>query len=285
MTFADQEESLQEGRPVELYEFTVGNETFRYTNSERSENFGGFDWQPVALTRDQVALSPDEPGSSVQVMMANEDPNSVIFTQAWVAQAPNTGDTRVRIYRHHQDDVDEQFQLFWIGYLVSPSYEEDGSVFAINCKSLDNLFTMQGPRKNWGTLCNHQLYGSECTLSIIPFTYAGVITAIASDGVTITVSGIPAATVTFVGGELIKPGTLAAGLIVQVSGNDFTVQYPIPNLEVGDSVQIIEGCNHTLTQCALFPNASEASGTNVENFGASPYTPPVNIFTKGGDAL
>jgi len=286
VSFDAEEKSVQDARAIELYEFTVGFTVFRFTNSEREESFDGNTWTPTPIERDQIRVSSDEPGSSVQILMSVDHPSAINFTKAWVARAATTGDTRVRIYRHHQDDVAADFQLFWIGFLVSPAYEDDGAVLSISCKSLDNLFTLQGPRKNWGSLCNHQLYGTECALSESAFTHGPfTIGSVAADGVTYTVTGLDAATVTYIGGELRKAGTFAQGLIVAISGSDITVQYPIPDIVVGDIVQVVEGCDHTLTQCALFPNVAEASGTNVENFGASPFTPPVNLFTKGGDAL
>ena len=246
-------------------------------------NDGFFDYTPIAINRTQPKVNQDEPGSSVVVSMATNYPEAQTFTRAWVARAPSTGDTRVTIQRVHQGDG--EFQPFWIGYLVSAAYEQNGELLSIQCKSLDNLFTLEGPRKNWGTLCNHQLYGPECRLNELNFVQNGTVTALAADGVTYTLSGIGAPTVRHLGGELRKPGTLAQGMIVAVSGSDFTIQYPVPDIGVGDTIQVVEGCDHTLTDCAAFPNGSESSGTNVENFGGTPYTPPLNLFTKGVDAI
>lgn len=283
MTFSTFEESLQSGRPIELYEITVGQTIYRFTSSEKPINDGVNDFFPAPISRDEPKVNNDQPGSQVTLRMATNFSLTQELCRLWVARAPSTGDTRVRIWRHHTNNTD--FQLFWIGYLVSTNYEAKGTVTNFVCKSLDNLFTLQGPRKTWGTLCNHQVFGPECRLNENNFAEVGVISAIAADGVTITIPSVPAATVTYVGGELRKTGTPVTSLIVFVSGNDYTIQYPNPDFAVGDSVQLVEGCNHTLTHCALFPNVAETSGTNVENFGGTPYTPPINLFTKGGDAL
>jgi hypothetical protein len=286
MTFETQEESLEGGRPVELFEFTIGLTVFRFTSTESVINDGVNDFQPVPITRSQPKVNQDEPGSSVVIQMPTNENNTRDFARAWVQRAPTTGDTRVRIFRHHTNDTG--FQLFWIGYLVAVNYENNGFLTNVQCKSLDNMFTLQGPRRNWGPLCQHQLYDSGCTLNEVTYTVSGAITAIAADGVTITVPGLAAAVVTRLGGELRIPGTLSTALIVAVSGDDYTIQYPDPDFEVGITVELVEGCDHStdnMTGCAAFPNGAEPSGTNVENFGGTPYTPPINLFTKGGDAL
>jgi len=288
MPFSTQEESLESGRPIEIFEFTVGQTIYRFTSTETVINDGVNNFQPIPITRTEPKVNQDEPGSSVIIQMPTNEVNAQQFARAWVSRAPVTGDTRVRIWRHHTNDGSSQFQLFWIGYLVAVTYEDNGFLLSIQCRSLDNLFTLQGPRRNWGPLCQNQLYDRFCTLSEIAYTVTGAITAVAADGVTLTVPGLSAPTVTRVGGEIRIPGTLSTALIIAVSGDDYTIQYPDPNFEVGKTVQLVEGCDHSTsntTGCAAFPNGGETSGTNIENFGGTPYTPPVNLFTKGGDAL
>jgi uncharacterized phage protein (TIGR02218 family) len=57
-------------------------------------------------------------------------------------------------------------------------------------------------------------------------------------------------------------------------GNVLTLQRPFPfTPQAGDFVTVVAGCNRTLAKCKTFVNANEPSGTNVENFGASPHVP------------
>jgi len=283
MTFETREESLEDGQPIELFEFDVGAEVFRFTSAEDDIQALGFLFTGVPMGRTQPKVNQDEPGSSVIVTLATDHPDVQLFARSWVSQAPNVGDVRVKVWRHHKLDTD--FQLFWIGYMVSANYENNGSTTSMNCKSLDNAFTLQGPRKNWGTLCNHQLYGTECRLSQLDFSQNGTIDALAADGVTYTLSGISAPTVRHEGGMIEKTGTLVSAMVILVSGSDYTIQYPNSGLVVGDPITLMEGCEHNLTDCQAFPNLAEVSLTNVENYGGSPYTPPINLFVKGGDAL
>jgi len=286
MTFESQEESIQSARPVELYEVVVGNTTFRFTNSERAISFSGQTFQPVPADRTQPTVNQDEPGAEVELRLPTNHPTTQALTLLFVPRAPEAGDTRVRMWKTHQGDPDSEFQLFYVGFVVSANYDNGGLVTEFKCQSLGALFTLQGPRKTWGTQCNHELYDSECRLEAADFTSVGTVSAVAADGVTYTVSGVPSPTVRFNAGEFRKQGTLATRLIVGYTAPDtFVLQYPAPEIQVGDTVEVIEGCEHNLTDCQAFPNAAEASGTNVENYGASPFTPPLNLFTKGGDAL
>lgn len=286
MTFAALEESVQGSRNVELYEIVVGNTTFRFTNSDQSVLFSAQTFVPTPTSREQHKVDQDQPGSELVLKFPTNHPAVSALTRQWVAKAPETGETRVRAWKGHRGDVDEEFQLFWIGYLVSSNYSNKGLITEFKCKSLDNLFTLQGPRKTWGTQCNHEHYDPECTLDPADFTQICTVTAIAADGVTYTVSGVSAPVVRFNSGEFRKQGTLSSRLIVSFTGpGTFVLQFPVPEIEVGDVVEVVEGCEHNLTDCAAFPNAAEASGTNAENYGGTPFTPPLNIFTKGGDAL
>ena len=57
-------------------------------------------------------------------------------------------------------------------------------------------------------------------------------------------------------------------------GNVLTLQRPFPfTPQSGDFVTVLAGCNRTLAKCKTFTNASNPSGTNVENFGAFPHVP------------
>lgn len=274
--FADTEISVQDARPIELFDISVGFEVFYFTNTDRDEVvFNLNTYLPAVLERSQPRVDQDQPGSEVHLVFATNDPVVQALTTRWVTAAPEVESTSVVIRKHHIGDTD--FQPFWFGKIASVDYAEKGTETIILCRSLSDLFTLQGPRKTWGTQCNHQHYDSECTLTRGPFTVTTTVSSISSDGLTFTLASVPAPQVRYNSGEFRKATTADSRLIVTRSGNDITVQYPIPSIEVGDTVEVIEGCAHDLTDCAAY--------NNDINFGGSPYTPPVNPFTKGLDAI
>lgn len=271
MTYQTADVSIQDGNPIELYNFRGDDANFYFTNASETYTFGVTDYVPVKVARTQPRVNQDEPGSQVQLKMELSDINASVFLDQWIASAPEVTKWKLTIYRVHVDDTGSI--VFWIGNVVSVRYENQGIDVIILCQSLNNLFTLQGPRKNWGTTCNHRLFGTDCTLVRGTFTTTTTVQSIDSTGLIYTLSAIPAPTVRWEGGFIIKPGTgLESRMIVERSGNDITLQYPIVEIGVGDTVQISQGCDHSITDCVSY--------SNVVNFGGTPYTPNNNPFTK-----
>lgn len=272
MTFEAREESIQDSRPSELYDISIANTNFFFTNSEVSRVIGPRSYVPVVISRSQPRVSQDEPGSEVELTLATNEPAVQALTRAWVTASPESLSSRVLIQKNHF--ADSAYQPFWIGSIVAASYRNEGHETVFLCRSLDNLFTLQGPRRNWGTLCTHQHYDSFCTLNSLLFVKTGVVSAIDATGTIYTVPGIAAPTVRWQSGEFRKPFTFSSRMIINQTGNDFTLQYPIPEIGVGDTIEVIEGCLHDVDDCKSF--------SNLLNYGGIPYTPDINPFTSDG---
>lgn len=285
MSYATAEVSRQDSRPVYLYKLTVGDTTTRLTNAQTSLVLDAFTHVPAVIHHTQPKVNSDEPGSSIELILDLDDEASSAFARQWVASAPEMNRGKVVITRMQVDEVSDTVITFWIGFIASSNYEKQGNEVKLLCKSLDNLFTLQGPRKNWGTTCNHVHYGPECTLDANLYRDLATVTAIASDGITYTIPGVPSPVVRHNGGMLEKSGGFERRMIVSRTGNDFVLRYPIPEIAVGDQVSIFEGCQHDLTDCEDFPNPVNTSLTNMENFGATPYRPTLNPFTQSLEYL
>lgn len=279
MTFEIQETSVQGAQPVELYEIRLSaSEVYYFTTSNRPEIVSGLNtYLPAVVDRSQPQVNTDQPGSEIELTFVTTDPVVVDFTTQWATAAPEVGVSSVRISKLHITDVSEQAQPFWFGTISSIKYSNDGEETTVLCRALSDLFTLQGPRKNWGVQCNHQLYDDECTLNRLTFTQTAVVQSIAANGVEFTLDALAEPTVRYNAGEFKKFNAADSRLIVARAGPVITVQYPIPSIRVGDTVEVIEGCEHNLTDCAAF--------SNDINYGGSPYTPPINPFTKGLDAI
>lgn len=278
MTFESRETSVEDAQPIEIFDITVGTETFYFTTSDRDDIvFGINTYVPAVIERSQPHVNDDEPGSEVQLVFPTNDSTVLALTSLWITAAPEIDSTRVVIRKHHIGDAD--FQPFWFGRISSIEYSDRGQDTVILCRSLTDLFTLQGPRKTWGTQCNHQHYDGGCTLSRAAFTVVATVDSISADGLTFTLDSLPTPTVRYNAGEFRKDMTADSRLIVlaDAGANTVTVQYPIPSIVVGDLVEVSEGCEHNLTDCEDY--------SNDINYGASPYTPPVNPFTKGLDAI
>lgn len=276
MTYTSADESIEGGNPVEYYKFSAGSEINLFTNAHEEKTFLVQTYLPVEIARTQPRVNPDEPGSSLQVTFSLNDPAALQFLDNWIAGAPEVSRYKLTLSRQHLDDGGAV--TFWIGFVVSAKYEDNGNQVTLLCKSLDNLFTLQGPRKNMGTTCNHKHFGTECALAATNFDHTTTVSSIDSTGLVYTLASVPAPTVRWEGGMFNKSGGFESRMMVLRAGNDITIQYPIPEIAVGDTVILTEGCKHDTVDCKAYPNASNATGTNIENFGGTPYTPTQNPF-------
>lgn len=279
MTYQSADISVEDGNPIEYYLFTAGAIRERFTNAHEEKTFLLEQYLPVEVQRSQPRVNQDEPGSSVEITLTLTDPNSREFADNWISSAPEVSRYKVTIYRQMVDDGGAI--TYWIGFVSSARYNEKGLKLTILCKSLDNLFTLQGPRKNWGTVCNHKHYGNECGLAVNDFDFTTTVASIDASGLVYTLTDtVPAPVVRWEGGIMTRPGRFESRMLVLRSGNDVTVQYPIPEIAVGDTVNISEGCAHDTVDCKAFPNSNNTSNTNLENFGGTPNTPNQNPFSK-----
>jgi len=279
MTFATREISEEGGQPVELYDISLDSENFYFTTTDRDDlTFDLNLYIPAILDRTQPKVDNDQPGSEVQLEFSTSEAVVQDLIGRWVTAAPEVESNSVMIRKYHIGEAVSEIQPFWFGTIASVKYKNMGQTAQIICRSLTDLFTLQGPRKTWGTQCNHQLYDGECTLSRAVYTVESVVASVSGDGLTFTMSPpIASPTTRYNAGEFRKKNTALSRLIVQRSGNLVTVQYPIPEIVIGDTVEVIEGCEHNLTDCLSF--------SNDINYGGTPFTPPINPFTKGLDAL
>jgi hypothetical protein len=59
-TFDDNEVSVQDSQPIELYKFVGSFKNYLYTSSDRVEVFAGENYQPIAVTRSRVKAGTQE---------------------------------------------------------------------------------------------------------------------------------------------------------------------------------------------------------------------------------
>jgi uncharacterized phage protein (TIGR02218 family) len=279
MTYSAQEISTSDGRPVELYRFnTGGGLQFAYTNAEVAViDDALIEYVPGSLRRGQPTQSTEKTATQMTVTLPYQDDNVGTFAQLTIDDPPE-GKTTLTIQRVHLTDSGNEFVVFWTGAVLSSAFNGDGEVELL-CRGIKNIFQREGPRMSYGGTCQHILYDVGCGLAEVAFTDAGVIvTDIASDGVTLTLSGLSATS--YLNGKIEKDGGADNRLIVGHSGNQVTIQYPFrSDFAVGDIVSLTQGCDHIITGDCLNQFA------NTDNFGGAPYTPGLNPWAEGLDKL
>ena len=260
MSYVGNETSLESGAPVELYQFTQGLQTWRYTSSASPVTYQSFVFKPSSISRDRVKQTGDVFKDSLKI----ELPRGDAFANQFLGFAPDTV-TGVTIFRGHAGD--SEFIPYWRGRVAAAS--ADGNKITIDCESIFSSIRRPGLRARYELTCRHALYSPRCTINRDLFMTPGV--AITVSGVTVEVAaaaGLPNGY--FTAGILRGPDD-ATRFIVSHVGSVLTLQRPMYTLAGGDSVRLYPGCDKLMSTCS-------GKFNNLDNYGGFPWVPARNPY-------
>lgn len=273
MTYADLEASAAEGRPLFLYLFTEGAQTWRFTAraSDWTTPPGAADasgteqvWTALAIAHSDIVVSANAKRNELDVTL----PLSDAFAQRFLAPR-GARVTGLTIYRSHEQLADETAAVFKGRVL---SVRRPGRRVVLRCESVFSTLRRAGVRRRYQRLCPHPLYAGLCRLDIAGFLVSA--TASAPAGLTLEVDAAGSA----------DPGTYTGGVLrfggidADIAGHDgttLTLAEPFPELlaEIAASgtaaVAIAPGCDRRVATC-------KTRFANLANFGGFPDMPQDN---------
>lgn len=274
MTFSTYETSRQKGGPVTLYLFTYGNDgasppsdlVFAYTDAEQEITYSGQTYTPQPIFRENVTASGQLDKSTLQIRM----PRNLSITNLFRVYPP-TQVVSLVIRQGHVDDADSEFLVVWSGRVLSVGREGDESIFA--CEPVSSSLRRPGLRRHYQIGCPHVLYGAQCRADKPSATVTGTVSAI--DGLSVTLAdgwegsfdqskfleGMVEWTNDDGGTEVRK--------ILSVTGDTLLLGGYLRDLAVSDTVSVILGCNHQMTDCQDLHD-------NIQNHGGCPWIPTKN---------
>lgn len=269
MSYAQKDNSVQEGQPVEFYKFTSPLGTFRFTSDNEPGICNGelYLVLPGGITRTSI-----ETGSVVDTVMtmdftfrADTDLARLYCYQT----TPELMNVEVR-RAHRGDDWNTEWEMEWMGYGLDVSGSgptitiKTGSV--IQAKLNGNIASIYYQR-----MCNHMLFDERCKVNKDDWTITSTITKVQRQ--LITVENDQSADGELKAGEIEHVRTGEKRSIYDNSSNIITIGYPFGDAQVGDEVRLVFGCDHKrLGHCKNRFN-------NVQNFGGFPFIPVENPFT------
>ena len=272
MTVAQFEESRARGAAVEIYLFRFGTEPtafHAYCDVEFPVTVDGVTYEPLPIQRAQITSqqSLDKADVDVKVPMTSE------IAGLFSLLPPSTKVTLV-IRRGQADDPDQEFPVIFAGHVQQSS--RDGRTATLRCVPASVSIKRVGLRRHYQYTCPHVLYDQDpgsCRANKAAVTQlARPVTAITSNRVTLAAgwNGAPA-TSKYVGGmvEWDGPYGRERRTIIRVSGNVLSLSGLPSGLSVGNTVDVVPGCNHQTEDCATLHN-------NIVNFGGMPYIPTEN---------
>jgi uncharacterized phage protein (TIGR02218 family) len=267
MSYEVLETSVEEGRPVELYTFTIGDEIFRYTSSEDTVIFSSLAYLPKQIARTDPTLSSDERRAEIQITLPTED----AVARKFIGIVPGVP-ILLQIISFHRGDAEAI--IIWEGRVIGASFQMDGAQCMLRSVTSEAAFSRTIPRYKFQSLCNHVLYDGGCQVAKIDFTYIGSV--IGEAGNTVTVNGLSATVgADFApGGYIARPDGTDFRLVLSQSGDILSLPLPFEQSVFGQTVHVIAGCDHTVAECV-------AKFDNIVNYGGFPYVPSKNPFQVG----
>lgn len=262
--------SVEDSRPIELYEFTLGSDAFRFTSGIDELTVDGDVYTPLAIARGKIEQGSDQSNRNLAVTM----PSDQEFAALYITVPPGQG-AGLNIFRYERDEspaFDTQVLLFK-GRVQSCAFPNDGHTAVFAIRSLESAMNRLLPRFTFAGMCQHILYDDACGAIAANFDHLGAASSISNN--TITVAGAAASGFNFVNGYLRPTGTNDFRMIIAQSGDVLTLWLPFQVDPTGLNMQVFAGCDHLiLGDCALVFD-------RVIDFGGFAFVPNKDIFAQG----
>ncbi len=262
MSYDSVEVSVNSGKPIELFDFQLGLDHYRYTSGSEIITYNIYDYVPELIHREDIELTDDSFKNELTVKINRDN----TFFRKYI-QAPVEGIVSLTIYRGHGSN----FITFWTGLVSQVTFNsEDISILLLPKTS---GLARTGVRRKYQKLCNYALYEVGCGVSDTSYRTTGVIATI--DRFTIT-SAIFATKADgwFTAGRFVVGD--AERLITSHTGSTITLDRRMLDAVAGNSFEAFAGCDHSQDTC-------RSKFDNLINYGGQPWIPTKNPFS--GDAI
>lgn len=272
MTYNLIETSMQDARPIELYEYQRGTQFWRYTSADQNISFDSASYQAVpAMKRSNIEASTERARNALKI----EAPRDWDIAEQYRTYPPSEPIT-LTVREFH--DGDAEAVVVWVGRITSVEWE--GSKATVIHEPVSSSLKRPGLRRLYQRQCPHVLYGTACGVSEEAYAINSTVQTISADGLELSMSGTGEfASQYFAGG--VARLSLGSGQferrMITISGSGLIVLgKPFAALAVGLQLRLSPGCDHTLTTC-------NTKFGNVANYGGFPFIPQKNPF--GGDPI
>lgn len=262
--FDDLEQSVSSSAPVEGYKFIGSFKTYLYTSADKAQIINGETYLPIAVKRSNIKAGTQE-DDNLSLDLDLPFDIDVIRDYAYSQTPPKL---LLEVYRQQFDD-EFAWSLFWKG--IVRGFNVSGRTAKVQVPSIFSL-ALQGeiPNVYFQTPCNHVLYDQRCGVLRSDHRYVADIQAVAKTIITLQAAGPTAHILS--AGEIVNLRNGERRLILDNEGAVVSIGYPFVDLRPGDQVELVKGCDHSLSAC-------KAKFDNVINFGGFPYIPSDNPFS------
>lgn len=284
MPFDQYEESIRDGKPIQLYRFKYGpgaEDYICYTDAEKRIHFQRNVFEPVPVERGKIVSTGSLDKATTDFKLPNRSRLGELFRSA-----PPSYVITLDIFEGHDarrveeeaslpgltstTEETQDFVLVWAGRIVG--YSSTGSKISLTGEPISTALQRPGLRRNYQRGCPHVLYGDDCKAPKRRFT--STILGVASDNtIQVNVAGLGDFS-RFLGGTVEWTDSRGHKAIYAIYGTSaagaIRLNVPPIGATVGLAIDLFLGCDHTrgAKGCALH--------NNILNFGGQPWIPLKN---------
>ena len=273
MTFATQETSSDDGKPVEMLLIAYLTNVWCYTTSERHEVHDSRTYLPMPMSHDAFKSSGEIGKTTLTVSLSQDAPAGELFRVQ-----PPSGVVGATLFVKHADGTD--VKAFWKGRIVNSEWEHPWLKLTI--ENVHSSLKRMGLRRKYSAQCPHALYGQGiglCNVSREAFKSTQIVASIT--GTTVVVSPATGrADQYFAGGYAewvhATKGDKEVRMILSSYNDRVILSSPPSGLVTGSVLTLYPGCDHLSTTC-------DDKFSNSINYGGMENIPKKNPF--GGSTL
>src|SRR6266511_3203132 len=264
--YDDKDRSVHDSAPVECYKFVGELDVYRYTNNNEAVTVNGEVYEPLS----SISRSSIETYSlldSPQTVDINIPITSDLSQAYSFLKMPLTLDLEVRSV-HRGTNYATDWKLVWQGQCVA--FPVDNNTATVSTQSIiQSSLGQQLNQLTFQTPCNHEVYDVHCGLNPALFTTVTTVTDIKDHVITVANDGNADGALSV--GKMVNVRTGEERVIVNNVANVVTVGYPFIDVVLGDTVNLVLGCDNAYSTC-------QTVFANVLNFGCFMFLPTTNPY-------
>lgn len=251
MSYDALEQAGAGAQPYELYLFQGTGIFFALTSADKPITYLGEPYVPSTISRSESEQSNEVVSGQMKIFIAKDHPLAQLFLP-YLPSSP----VAVTVYGSHYSDT-ETVVLF-TGTVASARFTDQCE---LTCNSDQYLLQRKIPSQLYQAPCSHIFGDAGCGISLAAHTYPGTIATIDSTGTVLTVTGFGSLPDSLQGGYLVRGNDVR--MIVAHTGTSITLLSSVADLDVGDTVEGVAGCQLTFAACSAYKNTFHFLGFDL----------------------
>lgn len=150
MAFSNLEESIEDGRPIYLYRFSLNDKVWRYTSADDDLTVGGFTWTGVPISDDGVKQTGDVTTDALTISTTT----GIVPVQLYMTYPP-AQPVQLAIFRGHEGD--SEIKAIYVGEVTQCAIPYPGAA-RLTCETFSATMQREGLRLGWQRNCPYALY-------------------------------------------------------------------------------------------------------------------------------